>query len=541
MPQIIEVPGHGQVEFPDGMSDGDIATAIRRNMMIPKEPSAVDRAGRVAGLGARAVTQGVLGLPVMVGDAVNQGVNLGIKGINAVAGTDIQPRASVQDGFQSLMNNAGLPEPQTMPERFATGVTSALAGTGAQLQAARQAPGAVAEILRSVPGKQVASAATGAAAAQGVAEAGGGTAAQMAAGVAGGMVPFGPQMMRGARPLTPTEQTGADAIASGLTVPPTQVRPNLANKVLEGTAGKITTAQSASAKNQPVVNKIVVEELGLPKGTVLSQSVLEGVRSKAGMAYGRIKMLPLKFKPDNDFAKDVADLTGDYAIAAKEFPKTTGSVEIDNLQADLLAAKTISPPAAIEKIKDLRFNATKNYKSYDDPAKAALGAAQKRAANALEDLVERRLTQSGKSDLVDEFRQARTLIAKTYDAEAALNTATGNVSGRTLATISDKHPLSGGMGRVAQVAKTFPKAMQSPETMGSLPGWSPLDMYAGAGFGLGGYAAGSPELMALSLLRPTVRGGILSPQYQQMISPGAPMPRGNAAALGMLSSLYQPK
>lgn len=31
MPQIIDVPGHGRVEFPDGMSDADIVKAIQRN------------------------------------------------------------------------------------------------------------------------------------------------------------------------------------------------------------------------------------------------------------------------------------------------------------------------------------------------------------------------------------------------------------------------------------------------------------------------------------------------------------------------------
>ena len=32
MPQLIEVPGMGQVEFPDGMSDAQITSAIQKNM-----------------------------------------------------------------------------------------------------------------------------------------------------------------------------------------------------------------------------------------------------------------------------------------------------------------------------------------------------------------------------------------------------------------------------------------------------------------------------------------------------------------------------
>ena len=36
MPQRVEVPGHGIVEFPDNMSDEQIAAAIRKNMLVPK-------------------------------------------------------------------------------------------------------------------------------------------------------------------------------------------------------------------------------------------------------------------------------------------------------------------------------------------------------------------------------------------------------------------------------------------------------------------------------------------------------------------------
>ena len=39
MPQIIEVPNYGQVEFPDGMSDADITTAIKKNALGYKNTS----------------------------------------------------------------------------------------------------------------------------------------------------------------------------------------------------------------------------------------------------------------------------------------------------------------------------------------------------------------------------------------------------------------------------------------------------------------------------------------------------------------------
>lgn len=39
MPQLVDVPGHGVVEFPDGMSDDQIASAIKANMQPQSAPS----------------------------------------------------------------------------------------------------------------------------------------------------------------------------------------------------------------------------------------------------------------------------------------------------------------------------------------------------------------------------------------------------------------------------------------------------------------------------------------------------------------------
>jgi hypothetical protein len=45
MSQRVDVPGLGLVEFPDGMSDADMATAIKRTLSAPKQPTAADETG----------------------------------------------------------------------------------------------------------------------------------------------------------------------------------------------------------------------------------------------------------------------------------------------------------------------------------------------------------------------------------------------------------------------------------------------------------------------------------------------------------------
>lgn len=71
MGQIIEVPGHGPVEFPDGMSDDDIVAAIKRNMPGQNHPEGL--AGTASGYvqGANRGISDILGGPV---DLVSSGL-----------------------------------------------------------------------------------------------------------------------------------------------------------------------------------------------------------------------------------------------------------------------------------------------------------------------------------------------------------------------------------------------------------------------------------------------------------------------------------
>ena len=55
MAQMVEVPGLGVVEFPDGMSDGDIAAAIKRNLRQPQQPERPALQQALGNIGAGAV------------------------------------------------------------------------------------------------------------------------------------------------------------------------------------------------------------------------------------------------------------------------------------------------------------------------------------------------------------------------------------------------------------------------------------------------------------------------------------------------------
>ncbi len=78
---------------------------------------------------------------------------------------------------------------------------------------------------------------------------------------------------------------------------------------------------------------------------------------------------------------------------------------------------------------------------------------QRQAADAVDELIERNAAAAGKPDVVAKYRQARQLIAKSYDVEGATNPSTGDVNARGIARLAAKgRPLTGELDTIANVA-----------------------------------------------------------------------------------------
>ena len=117
------------------------------------------------------------------------------------------------------------------------------------------------------------------------------------------------------------------------------------------------------------------------------------------------------------------------------------------------------------------------------------------------------------------LRNARTLIAKTYSVERALNPTTGSLDAQTLAKLAKKGVLTGGLKASADLATAFPKAAQPVERMGSLPQLSPLDWAAA---GTMGAATGFSPVAATGLVaRPLARAAALSGPVQRGLAQAA--------------------
>lgn len=159
-----------------------------------KERTTMEEVARQVGLTARSGIAGLVSLPAMASDAVTGVINAGA---DLVAGKGNGPRfIPAGAAVQQAMTKLGLPEPETAQERVVADMTQAMAGAGGMVKGAEVLSRAAGPVAASVgktlaegPVLQLASSAAGAGASGATREAGGGTGAQIAAGLAASILP----------------------------------------------------------------------------------------------------------------------------------------------------------------------------------------------------------------------------------------------------------------------------------------------------------------------------------------------------------------
>jgi hypothetical protein len=333
----------------------------------------------------------------------------------------------------------------------------------------------------------------------------------------GGVIPAAgsvPSLLRGQGPSPQLSKSIQQARDLGYVIPPTQANPSMFNRTIEGIAGKLSTAQNASARNQQITNELAAKSLGLPKDTPITPEIITKLRSDAGQAYTNLG-LSGQVIADKSYIKALDDIAQPYVTAMQGFPNSQPSPVINLVQS--LKSPTFDASSAVEKIKQLRTSADDAFRT----GNSDVGRASKKAADAIENALELHLSKTGQTDLLNKFKDARQLIAKTYTIEKAANTTTGTIDAKKLAAQLQKgKPLSGELKSIAQFSQAFPKASQATEGMGSLPQLSPLDYFAGVvgGVSTGGLGAGAV------LARPALRSLALSSPVQNRLIPNTAAP-----------------
>ena len=141
-----------------------------------------------------------------------------------------------------------------------------------------------------------------------------------------------------------------------------------------------------------------------------------------------------------------------------------------------------------------------------------MGKAYKDVAKAIEDKIERQLAAQGKggAETLKNFRDARTLMAKSHMVEDSIIHGGGKVDPQKFAArVQARKPMTDEFKTIGNFANVFKEVSRVPKSGDTNP-LTVLD-YAAAGFGLGVH----PAAAALPAARVAARYGLNSGAYQR--------------------------
>lgn len=311
---------------------------------------------------------------------------------------------------------------------------------------------------------------------------------------------------------------------------------SLTGRLIEGASGKVKAQQLAAVKNQNLTDALVRRGLGLPEDAPLSADTMRSVRQQAAQqGYDPVRAIP-SIKTDNTFRQQVSQLTSRADNAAKDFGGLVDS-DVKPLADGLKAIPSFSGDTAVDAAAIFREKASDFYSQ----GNKTLGAAYRKAAEAVEGQIERGIAANGKpaAPLMADFRAARTRMAQTFDVEKALREGQGSVDARALGKIYAKNPqrMTGEIAQVGRTAAAMPDVMAIPKA-----GWANPITAVDSGFAtFGGILAGNPAPLAFPLARAAGRYGLMSDLGQKMFTtpnyaPGM-LTRGAAPTLEELQRL----
>lgn len=305
-----------------------------------------------------------------------------------------------------------------------------------------------------------------------------------------------------------------EARAKGLVAPPTAINPSAVNTAAESLGGKAMVRQDVLAKNQPKINQLLAEDMGLPKNQPITRGSLRAVRQQFGSTKNEVKQQGA-FKSDDQYLTDVTKLESIGSEVEGAYPgsKPKADPEIQKV-LDSALVDTHDAASAVNYATILRERARANFQAArfkgGDSQLTALAKTQRGVADAIESLITRNLEANGKTELAKAWEEGRIKTAKSFDAEAALK---GNdIVGSRLAKQYQKgKPMSGNFGLVARFVDQF-------EELGARPKSGVGVSKLGAVLGLGGAVAGHPGFMAIPVAGYAARKIMLGNRVQNALA-----------------------
>lgn len=409
MPQVIEVPGVGPVEFPDGMDDAAIVKAIRGLAPTAKAES-VEKANPAEGIGAWE------SIPIAAGKATDRILDgftqmyLGARGEDkALAG--LKQNVAEKDASYAPLKAA---------HPIATGVGEALpmlaipagGGAGLGLVARSAAAGAV-------PGALSYGSIAERTKAAGLGAAGGAIGGGIATGASRLLKPSG----AGVSGLSDDALAAAERLGFKLSAGQRSQNPAMLSleNYLAKSPGSSKAMQATANANQSALNRAGAKAMG-QQADDLSEGVFSTAKNAIGGEFDRLQSITSP-QLGNDFLKVVSDI--DAANMARGSFKSPQIDKLIDQSLDLAVKGKLSGTAYKEIRSQLSSEANKAFKAGD----ATLGQSYKAIRKALDDAAEQSLSAADKKAWATTREQwkAYKTLTKSNVAEA------GNLSAPRLA------------------------------------------------------------------------------------------------------------
>jgi len=322
----------------------------------------------------------------------------------------------------------------------------------------------------------------------------------------------------------PKDQAINAGFEAGYQVPPSSVNPSLKNRTLEAVAGKVATQQETSLNNVEVTDRLARKALGVDPDVPLTPELTQKVRKDAyQQGYAPLANAGT-ISTGKLYRQDLDNIVSQYQGAARSFPQAVRD-DVSRM-VDGLRRRSFDAGDAVKMSATLREDASKSFSTGD----AALGKAQRAAADAIENQIERGLGNNPQAaEMMQKFTDARRLMAKAHTVEDAIQVGTGHVDARKLAAELQKGaPLSGELKVAAEFANNFKKAVQPPSMVGSpvnnlrsyaTMGGGGIGALLGNALGVGPVIGGAIGAGIPALASPLAKSVILSKSYQKGLTP----------------------
>lgn len=320
----------------------------------------------------------------------------------------------------------------------------------------------------------------------------------------------------------PQIDAAAEAQRLGIALNPVDIQPTLGPKLTAAIAGE-KGVDALTSVNKNRVRSVALEDMGLPPTTQLNNpKAFQDARAQVSKPYEEVKKLPIQ-QADDAMIQRLESIRSDLeVIGAKEYAPAISKIVDDAI------AKTqtgLTGEKLIKNISVLRERAKKTYNNKAATTEALdIADTNLRIATELESMIDNSISNP---KLLQEYRDARQKMARTYAYEGATDLNTGMVDVGKIARItSSNNSLTGNIASLGKIAGNFPEVFTTKAarplakaaaaigrtgaagTLGGLAGYALGQDYASAAIGsvLGAGAGKIGESMAANRLA--------SPSYQ---------------------------